>query len=218
MSTIVPAILEETREGLEDKIFQITRIPGVERIQVDFGDGDFVSHKTLDIAEFEPLNPAFTWEAHLMVRGPQNFLDYQIAGYQTLIIHYEAFAKEELVDEAALEIKKIGMVPAIALNPETPVSVLRYFGDTINQFTLLSVHPGFQGADFLRQTLDRVRELKTLLPNAIIEVDGGIRETNASSLVNAGADLLVVGSRLFETKDIEQTYKYLKTSLYDKNS
>ncbi len=197
MPTIVPAILEETRQGLEDKIFQITRIPGVERIQVDFGDGDFVAHKTLPVTDMEPLNPAFHWEAHLMVRQPANFLDYQIAGFKTIVLHYESYLKEEVLDDAAIEIKKLGMIPAIAINPETPVSVLRYFGDTINNFTLLSIHPGFQGAEFLPQSLDRVRELKTALPNAIIEVDGGIKSDNAASILAAGADLLVVGSALF---------------------
>ncbi len=197
MSIIIPAILEETREGLEDKIFQITRIPGVERIQVDFGDGDFVPHKTLEVGEFPPLNPAYTWEAHLMVRSPQNFLDYQIAGFQTIILHYEAFAKEELIDEAATEIKKLGLNVGVAINPETPESVLRYFGDTVNHFTLLSVHPGFQGAEFLPQTVERVHQLKTALPNAIIEVDGGIKPGNAAELLASGADHLVVGSALF---------------------
>jgi len=213
MPAIVPAILEETRQGLEDKIFQITRIPEVERIQVDFGDGDFVPHKTLEVGEFDVLNPAFQWEAHLMIREPQNFLDYQIAGFQTIILHYEAFLKEELIDEAVTEIKKLGLIPGLAINPETPVSVLRYFGDTIDHFTLLSIHPGFQGRQFLPQTFDRVRQLKTILSSAIIEVDGGIREENAANLATAGADFLVVGSRLFETKDVSQAYKSLQTSL-----
>jgi ribulose-phosphate 3-epimerase len=197
MPAIVPAILEESRPGFDDKVFQITRIPGVERIQVDFGDGDFVPHKTLAVGELEPLNPAFAWEAHLMVRQPKNFLDYQIAGFHTLTLHYEAFLKEEAVDDAASEIKKLGMVPAIALNPETPVSVLRYFGDTLSHFTLMSVHPGFQGQEFLTQTFERVRELKTILPHATIEVDGGIQPEAAGRLIEAGADLLVVGSGLF---------------------
>lgn len=197
MPTIVPAILEETRSGLEDKVFQLTRISGVGRLQVDFGDGDFVPHKTLSVAEIEPLNPAFHWEAHLMVRQPHNFLDYQIAGFQTIVLHYESFLKEELIDEAAGEIKKLGLKPAIAINPETPVSVLRYFGDTIDQFTVLSIHPGFQGHDFLPQSYERVRELKSIMPHATIEVDGGVKAENAAELLNAGADMLVVGSALF---------------------
>lgn len=210
MPTIVPAILEETREGLEDKVFQITRnISGVERIQVDFGDGDFVPHKTLSVAEFDPLNPAFYWEAHLMLRQPQNFLDYQIAGFKTIIIHYEAFTKEESVDAAAGEIKKLGLQPAIAINPETPVSVLRYFGDTIGHFVLLSIHPGFQGREFLPETFDRLAELKMALPNAILEVDGGINSSNIGRLKAAGADLLVIGSALSAGNEWQRNYDEL---------
>lgn len=199
MAIIVPAILEETRSGLEDKIFQVTRIPGVERIQVDFGDGEFVSHKTLAVADMESLNPAFHWEAHLMVREPSNFLDYQIAGFHTIILHYEAFHKEELIDEAAAAIKQLGMKVAVAVNPETPISVLRYFGDTIEHFTLLSVHPGLQGQEFLPQTTQRINELKTILPNAIIEVDGGIKPELVVEIAEAGATFLAVGSALFDS-------------------
>jgi ribulose-phosphate 3-epimerase len=210
MATIIPSILEETREGLDDKIFQITRIPGVEKIQVDFGDGDFVPHKTLSVAEFDTLNPAFNWEAHLMIREPKNFLDYQIAGFNTIVLHYESFLQEVTLDDAASEIKKLGMKPVIAINPETPISVLRYFGDTVHNFTLLSVHPGFQGREFLPVTIDRIRELKQLIPHAILEIDGGINQDNAPLLVAAGADALVIGSAIFETENVNENFQHLQ--------
>jgi ribulose-phosphate 3-epimerase len=213
MSTIIPAILEQTREGLEDKIFQVTRIPGVETIQVDFADGQFVPSQTFPIAEFDTLNPAFAWEAHLMVKEPGNFLDYQIAGFSRVILHYEAYTKEELLDEAATEITKLGMKPGIAINPETPISVLRYFGDTIKYFVIMSVEPGFQGSAFLDSSVERVAELRKLLPHAIIEVDGGIKANNAQSLILAGADFLIVGSALFETQNPAENYLKIQAAL-----
>ena len=94
MSVIVPAILEQTREGFDDKNFIIERIFGVERIQVDFEDGQFVPGQTLSVGKLDILNPAFHYEAHLMVKEPADFIDYQIAGFKTVIIHYEAFSRE----------------------------------------------------------------------------------------------------------------------------
>ncbi len=213
MALIVPAILEETPEAFDSKVFQITRIPGVERIQVDFGDGDFVPHRTVDIANITALNPAYTWEAHLMIREPKNFLDYQIAGFKVVILHYEAFAKEEFLEAAISEITKAGMTPAVAINPETPVSTLRYFGDTISHFTLLSVQPGFQGKSFIEDTFNRVAELRKLIPHATIEVDGGIRDTNAQQLAGTGADLLVVGSFLTTGQSENDQFEKLKVAV-----
>ena len=73
MAVIVPAILEETTDGFLDKVSEIVKIPQVECIQVDFGDGKFVPHTTLNVLDINPLNPAFTWEAHLMVEEPVDF-------------------------------------------------------------------------------------------------------------------------------------------------
>jgi ribulose-phosphate 3-epimerase len=213
MAIIVPAILEETPEAFDAKVFQVTHIPGVERIQVDFGDGDFVNHQTVDASKVNPLNPAYTWEAHLMIREPKNFLDYQIAGFKTVILHYEAFPKEDLLEAAISEIAKAGMTPGIALNPETPVSTLRYFGDTISHFTLLSVQPGFQGKPFIEQTFERVAELRKLIPHATIEVDGGIRDTNAQQIASAGADLLVAGSFLIAGESETDQFEKLKVAV-----
>ncbi len=212
MAFIIPAILENTAAGLDDKMFRATRLVGVERIHVDFCDGQFVGTQTLPIKELDVLNPAFQWEAHLMVEGPKDFLDYQIAGFTTVIIHYEAFSQEALVDEAVAEIKKLGMMPALAIRPETPPSVLRYFGDTISRFLLLSVQPGGQGGAFLEDSAPRLQELRQILPHAILEVDGGISNANAGQLTAAGADALVVGSALFATlpENFEKTYQLLQ--------
>jgi ribulose-phosphate 3-epimerase len=213
MSSIIPAILEQTREDFDDENFIIERIPGVERIHVDFADGKFVPHKTVPAAELDILNPAFHYEAHLMVDSPADFMDYQIAGFKSVIIHYEAFAAEEQVDNAASNIIKLGMAPAVAINPETPVSVLRYFGDTIRHFLIMSVHPGSQGNSFLPESIERVRELRAFLPHVTIEVDGGINSGNARLLLDAGADLVVVGSAIIKADYPAASYAEIENSI-----
>lgn len=210
MSTILPAILEKTRQSFQDKAFAITRIPGVEKIHVDFADGQFVPNAMLDIEEFEPLNPAFEWEAHLMVREPQSFLDYQIVGFKKIILHYEAFANHNDLEQAIKKIVGKGLVPAVAVNPSTPVGELVKCAHLAAQFTLMSVVPGFQGAPFVSETTERLKELRKLLPNAILEVDGSVKLHNASGLAQAGADLLVVGSGLWENGDASEQFSKLR--------
>lgn len=199
MSTILPAILEATKQAFEDKCFAVTRIPGVGKIHVDFADGRFVSNKMLDISAVEALNPAFEWEAHLMIENPEHVLDYQIAGFKKIIVHYEAFTSQDKLEQIIAKIVERGLTAAIAVNPSTPVAKLSSCSRLASQFTLMSVVPGFQGAPFVPKTFDRLRQLRKLLPNAILEVDGAVKLRNASDLAQAGADLLVVGSGLWET-------------------
>jgi ribulose-phosphate 3-epimerase len=212
---IIPAILEKTPHGFAEKIAKIQTLRGPTTVQVDFADGQFVDNETLaihDFAEIGHLAKKYQWEAHLMVKHPTNFEDYKTAGFQTIILHYESFAGEQDLEHALEAVTKLGLTPAIAINPETPVSVLRYFTDTIKQFTILSIHPGKQGNPFLPESIERVSELRKLAPNATIEVDGGVNATNAGALLNAGADYLAVGSALFETENIKQNYETIASA------
>ena len=86
----------------------------------------------------------------------------------------------------------------LAFNPETSVSQVVPYAEQVDQFTVLSVHPGMQGSNFLPQSLERVTELRALCPNSVIEVDGGISLENAKAVADAGADYLVVGSALWD--------------------
>lgn len=209
MATIVPAILETTMDGFLDKVAVLTKIPDATRIQIDFADGKFVPNTTVSVHDMDPLNPAFTWEAHLMIEEPVDFLDYQIAGFQILVVHYEGFKDKSQINSALESIRKLGMKAGLAINPETPVSTFRPHLEMADQLLLLSVVPGFQGNPFVEQTYDRVRELRELAPRGILEVDGGIKIHNIQPLQDAGADLLVVGSALFETENVQENFDLL---------
>ncbi len=213
MSVIVPAILEENESGFLDKVARVTKLPGIERIQVDFGDGKFVSHQTLPVVEMDSLNPAFLWEAHLMVWEPSDFLDYQIPGFTSIIIHYEAFSGLAGIIKALDAIRAEGLESGVALCPQTHVSVLKAFEGLTNHFLLLSVEPGFQGGSFIPSTPKRVAELRKMCPNAIIEVDGGINETNIKAVIDAGADLVVIGSALVKAGDVQSALDSLQSAV-----
>jgi ribulose-phosphate 3-epimerase len=206
MATIVPAILEQDKKAFEDRVFALTRLPGVERIQVDFCDGKFVENTTLEVQDIEPLNPAFHWEAHVMANAPESFLDYRIAGFKTVIVHYEAYPNAVALEQAVDEIISHGLVPGIAVNPETPLEGLAHYAGKVSHFTILSVHPGKQGQPFLVETFDRLKSLRELIPNGIIEVDGGVSLDNAKRLVADGADYLIAGSHLLQSDNLADTY------------
>jgi ribulose-phosphate 3-epimerase len=213
---IIPAILEKTTQGFAEKIARVQTLgKAIKRIQVDFADGVFVENTTLAIQEFAEIGhlaKKYDWEAHLMIDHPTNFGHYKEAGFSIIILHYESFAGEHHLEEALEAIVKLGMTPAIAINPNTPVSVLRYFTDNINQFTIMSVHPGKQGNEFIPETYERIEELRKLAPNATIEIDGGVNAHNAAALVYKGADYLAVGSALFETENIKQNFEDIESA------
>lgn len=213
MAQIVPAVLEKTKLDFEDKVSKILKLSGVERIQVDFGDGEFVPNKILPVTDIDPLNPAFHWEAHLMIKNPQDFLDYQIAGFKTVIVHYEAYTDEESLRQALDSIKSLGLKNGIALNPDTAVSNLEHFKEGADEYLLMGVVPGYQGQAFVEQTLDRIRELRKLKPHALIEVDGGINISNIKNVSQAGADLIITGSALVKAPNILEAYEKLTAEM-----
>jgi ribulose-phosphate 3-epimerase len=155
----------------------------------------------------DTLNPAFEWEAHLMVKNPNDFLDYQICGFKTLIVHYEAFNSVDELKSCLSNIKAMGFKAAVAINPSTSVSVLKEV--LADQYVIMSVVPGKQGQSFLPQTIEKIKELRKHYPHAIIEVDGGVNETNIKSIKQAGADLICVGSALVKAENLNLAYEKL---------
>jgi len=213
MAKIVPAILEETEAAFLDGVARVTKIPGVERIHVDFGDGIFIPKQLLSAATIDALNPAYLWEAHLMVKEPKEFLDYKISGFSTVIVHYEAFDNSRSLHEALAAIKQLGLKAGICINIGTPVEVLKDFEKHVSHFQLMSVHSGAQGTPFLEEVYEKIKNLRKLIPGAIIEIDGGVNFENAKKLVDSGADILVAGSVLIKSSDMVVTYEKLQAEI-----
>lgn len=213
MAKIIPAILEQTTEGFLARASSVVKLTGVESIQVDFGDGVFIENKLLPVAAIQTLNPAFNWEAHLMIKQPKDFLDYKICGFNTIIVHYEAFDNSRDLHEAIDSIKSLGLKAGLAVNPSTPVEVCADFGKIVSQFLIMGVLPGKQGQEFLPETIERVKTLRQLMHDAIIEVDGGVNALNVKSLAGAGADLLVAGSAIVKASNIQEAWQKLNIEL-----
>ncbi len=198
MATIVPAILEKTKEDFQARAQRFERLLNVQRIQVDVADGKFVGNTTLLASDIDVLSPNYIWEAHLMVEEPVDFFDYQMLGFTVIIVHFEAFKNERVLVSSLAQIRTLGLKVGLAFNPETPIALVAPYVDYIDQFTVLSVHPGMQGAKFVTESLGRIAGLRAACPHAIIEVDGGISLETAKAVALAGADMLVVGSALWD--------------------
>ena len=207
MAIIVPAILEKTAEDFNRTLSAVVKLPNLERIQVDFGDGQFIANRLLSASDMDTLSPAFEWEAHLMCQAPNDFLDYQICGFKTLLLHYEAFPSVAELKKTISDAKGMGFKVGVAINPDSSVNVLKDI--EADEYLVMSVVPGKQGQEFILKTLERIKELRALKSHAIIEVDGGVNETNIKSIKEAGADLICVGSALVKSADVNMAYEKL---------
>ncbi len=200
MAIVVPAILEDDWDSFKNRLEVITKIPGVKKIQVDFSDGLFTEHKDLQISELDILNPAFEWEAHLMVKDPKAyFFDAKLVGFKTVLFHYEAIADKSELNALAEELVSLKLTPGLVINPETKISEIIPYLDSFKQVTVMGIEPGEKGQPELPGTLERVKELRKAYKNGILEVDGGVKISNIKELSAAGADLLIANSALFDT-------------------
>lgn len=212
MPQIVPAILEKTAKDFFDKISQVAdlSVSGLQRIQVDFGDGLFISNTMLSVTEMAGLKPTLHWEAHLMIKEPMDFVNYKLCGFETIVVHYEAYPNRQVLESGLIAIKSLGMKAGVAINPETPVAVLKELENRAEQFLVMSVVPGKQGQEFIPQTIEKIQALKQLLPQSLIEVDGGVNVGNIKSVAMAGADFICVGSALVRALNVSEAFEQLQ--------
>jgi ribulose-phosphate 3-epimerase len=145
-------------------------------------------------------------DVHLMIVQPERYVDtFAACGADILTVHYEASTHLHRTLQA---IKGAGMKAGVALNPHTPVSVLEDIIQDVDVVCLMSVNPGFGGQKFIEHTFAKVRKIKRMIAevgsNTLIEIDGGVTNANAAALTEAGADVLVAGSFVFNaTNPIE---------------
>lgn len=151
-------------------------------------------------------------DVHLMIVDPDRYIQtFADLGANVLTVHHEACPHLHRTVQA---IKAAGMQAGVALNPHTPVHLLSDIIADLDLVCIMSVNPGFGGQSFIENTYDKVRELKALIrsknSSALIEIDGGVKDSNAATLVEAGADVLVAGSFVFRSEDPIHTIAALK--------
>lgn len=203
MKKIIPAILTDNLEDLQAKVKLVEGF--AEWIQIDFMDGQFVDNDSVSVLTLTEVQTKAKLEAHLMVEKPENyFADCAEAGIKRVIFHIEACRDiENILKKAARYDFEIG----VAVNPETPIGMLTPILDKIDLVLFLGVNPGWQGQDFIPEVIDKIKELRPIAKDKILEVDGGVKLDNVAELSRAGIDYFVVGSGLLKSDDIQKTYR-----------
>ena len=216
---IIPAINCQNFECVKDKLQKAADF-GAGWTQIDIADGKFTNHKTWnnprEISNLKSQISNLNLEIHLMVENPLDIVDEWVeAGAKRIIIHIEELKKlgNLEIDNLIKLTKNKNIEIGLALNPNTPVEkIIPYLAviDDSKQFVqLLAVEPGLSGQKFQPQILGKIKFLKKNYSNVIIEVDGGINPETAKMCKEAGADILVVGSYIWESNNSLGAYKEL---------
>ena len=173
---------------------------GADLYHLDVMDGLFVKNQTVDYTYLEQLkmSSVLLFDVHLMVQYPTKVIKkYAKYGANILTIHYEAFANDKLFIKTLKKIKKLGMMPGIAIDLDTDINVIEPFLKYCDLVLVMTVKAGKGGQVFSEDALKKIKKIRKLYPNMLIEVDGGINNETGAKCVKAGADILVSGSYIY---------------------
>ena len=205
MSQLVPAILTDNPRTLEDMVLQAETFTSY--VQFDIMDGVFVPSHSINYQYLARLPMKLDWEAHLMVRDPEKYLEgLNQAGAKKVVFHYEAAPSPQ---EVIRQSRKLNLGVGLAINPETPTSAILPLTDKVDSLLFLSVHPGFYGSKFIPEVLDKIKELRRLYPGLEIGIDGGIKEDNIATVARSGVDYIYIGSAIFLKDNPADSYRRL---------
>ena len=204
---IVPAVLTDDPLILKSMLEKTADY--TDFVQIDIMDGVFVTSRSIGWQNILPIRKQPQWEAHLMINNPEKeFANYQKAGAGKVIFHFEATREHQKVIQAARSLK---LKVALAVNPETTLPQIMPLLDAVDSVLFLSVHPGFYGAKFLPDVLDKVKELHQIKSALRLSIDGGINENNLLEVARTGVQEICVGSGIFRQSDPAEAYRKLTT-------
>ncbi len=201
---IAPSILAADFGHLAEAIDIINR-SDAGWIHCDVMDGVFVPNISFGFPVIKSIQPIAQkpLDVHLMIVNPDRYIgEVRDCGAMMMNVHYEACTH---LHRTIQSIHDAGMKAAVTLNPATPVMLLSDIITDVDMVLLMSVNPGFGGQSFIGHTVEKIRALKTMIEasgsRALIEVDGGINQTTAAIVADAGADIAVAGSSVFKAAD-----------------
>ena len=210
---VSPSILTADFGNLE-KEMRMLNSSLADWIHLDVMDGVYVPNISFGfpiIAKVKQISEK-PLDVHLMIVDPDRYLsDFRHAGADSLTVHYEACTH---LQRTVTEIRTLGMKAGVALNPHTPVAMLKNILPYIDMVLIMTVNPGYGGQSFIMDSYNKIIELRKMIDRAghgvMIEVDGGIDTKNAAKLVKSGVDVLVAGNIVFSSDDPAGTIERLK--------
>ena len=207
---VAPSILSADFLRLGEAI-QMVEESEAEWVHCDIMDGHFVPNISYGIPIVKAVRPATkkVVDCHLMIEHPELYVEaFAAAGADMITVHQEACVH---LDRQVAQIHDLGCKAGVALNPATPVETLVDILHAVDMVLIMSVNPGFGGQKFIPRALDKVRRLRTLAPDLLIQVDGGVNAETGAKLVAAGAHVLVAGSYVFGAKEPREAIHSLYT-------
>lgn len=214
MKALSPSILSADFSKLSEDVSKIEEA-GARFIHVDVMDGHFVPNISFGPAVMKSLlgKTKLPFDVHLMIETPEKYIgEFVSDNTEYITVHAEACIH---LHRTVQQIKSFGVKAGVALNPSTPLNVLEYILDDIDQVLIMSVNPGFGGQSFIPSALDKVKALKKmkdkLNPDLVIAIDGGITLQNVREVTDAGVNLVVAGSSIFGAPDIIERVKQFLT-------
>jgi ribulose-phosphate 3-epimerase len=213
MPIIAPSIL--TADFLHlDAACEMLNKSKADWFHLDVMDGRFVPNISFGMSIIKQIRTASTkfFDVHLMILEPEKYAEeFKDAGANSLTVHIEACPH---LHRNIQQIKSLGMKAGVGINPATPILMLKDIIADIDLVCLMSVNPGFGAQTFISHSIQKIRELKSLITQtgsaAKIEVDGGVSLNNAAEILAAGADVLVTGNAVFGSKNPIETIEKLK--------
>jgi len=208
MKLIAPSILSADFSKLGDEI-RAVEAAGADWIHIDVMDGHFVPNITIGplIVEAARRVTALPLDVHLMIENPERYIkDFADAGASLISVQAEVCVH---LHRTVQMIKEIGLRAGVVLNPSTPLSAIEWVLKDVDIVMIMSVNPGFGGQDFIPNSLDKIKDLHSMIQNSglstLIEIDGGVNEKTIKNISDAGVDVFVAGSAIFGSPDYKET-------------